>query len=600
MADIIKLLPDNVANQIAAGEVVQRPASVVKELLENAIDAGATKIKLIIKDAGKQLVHVIDNGKGMSETDARMCFERHATSKIQTSEDIFRLRTFGFRGEALASIAAVAQVELKTKLRDKELGTCVKIEGSVVLSQTTVAMEAGTSIAVKNIFYNVPARRNFLKTNLVESRHIQEEFFRAALAYPEIEFTFYQDDNEVYILRSEKLAHRIVNLFGDNYQKQLITCQEETPLVKIRGYVGKPEFARKTRGDQFFFVNRRFIKSSYLNHAVLFAYDELIGEGSYPFYVLNLEIDPSKIDINVHPTKTEIKFEDEKAIYSILRSTVKKALAQHNITPSIDYELNVNFGNEYSYKPAEHKTISYPNDFKKTETKNWEMLYENFDKQNDNNTMVEVKLQSNINKDYDSKMNKNLLLNDNTTTFQLHLRYIITQVRSGMVIIDQHLAHERILYEKYINMLQNKHVASQQFLFPQTIELPIPDFEMVVAMEEDFKSLGFVFSVFGKNTIVLNGIPADIANTIGPSLFEDLLEQFKRNQSELKIPQRENLARSLAKKSAITAGKKLTLTEMNSLIEQLFACSNPSYSPDGYPTLVLLTNESIEQMFLSK
>jgi DNA mismatch repair protein MutL len=613
MSDIIRLLPDSIANQIAAGEVVQRPASAVKELLENAIDAGSTKIQLIVKDAGKQLIQVIDNGIGMSATDARMSFERHATSKIRNTEDLFNIKTFGFRGEAMASIAAIAQVEMKTRKANEELGTILKIEGSEVKLQESTACEKGTSISVKNLFYNVPARRNFLKSNPVELRHILDEFQRVALAHPEIEFSFYQNDLETYTLRTDNLAQRIVDLFGKSYREQLILCNEETDFVKIEGFIGKPEHAKKSRGEQFFFVNHRFIKSSYLNHAVMFAFDKLVGDDTFPFYVLFIEIDPKNIDINVHPTKTEIKFDDEKTVYAMVRATVKKALATHNIAPSIDYELDINFnippdqrGTDFDEKQKEFsgKNISYTPKSQNETNQYWETLYKGFENQENlekikqYEEMTLLTLGSKINSTEEiSTLNRDMLYSDNTTTFQLHNKYIVTQIKSGMALIDQQAAHERIYYEKYLNMLQNKFGASQQFLFPSSIELSPNDFALLMEMEEEIKSLGFVYSVFGKNTIVVNGIPADIPHANEKNLFESLIEQYKQNQSELKLEKKENLARSLAKRSAIRQGIKLSLTEMNSLIDQLFACKMPTYAPNGNLTLVLMTMEKIASMF---
>ncbi|MCU0430204.1 MAG: DNA mismatch repair endonuclease MutL [Cytophagaceae bacterium] len=602
MSDIIQLLPENIANQIAAGEVVQRPASVVKELMENSIDAGADKISLIVKDAGKLLVQVIDNGKGMSERDARMCFERHATSKIKQSGDLFKLHTYGFRGEAMASIAAVAQVELRSKREEDEWGTAIRMDGSELKAQEPVACDKGTSIAVRNLFYNVPARRNFLKSNSVELRHIFDEFHRIALAYPAVAMSLHQNDLEVYNLPKEKLAQRVVNIFGKSYQGQLISCSEDTDVLKIQGYIGKPEFAKKSRGEQFFFVNGRYIRSNYLHHAVSFAYGELLGDDNYPFYVLFLTVDPAKIDVNVHPTKTEIKFEDEKTLYHILRATVKKALATHNIIPAIDYDLNVNFGISPSEmtQGTNFDLGNGGNTFqKKKNNQDWQSLLEGFRNTSprEEPSMETLKFESKINDGNNERLNKDLLYSDNTTTFQLHQRYIVTQIKSGMALIDQQAAHERILYEKYLNMLQNKYVASQQFLFPQSIELNASDFELVMEMEEEIKALGFVFNVFGKNTIVVNGIPADLPKNSDKNVFENLIEEYKRNQSELQLNRHENLALSIARKSAIKAGTKLTLTEMNSLIDQLFACKVPNYAPGGNQTVILLSMEKIAQLF---
>jgi DNA mismatch repair protein MutL len=610
MPDIIHLLPESLANQIAAGEVVQRPASVVKELLENSIDAGSQHIQVIVKEAGKTLIQIIDDGKGMSETDARMSFERHATSKITKTEDLFSIRTFGFRGEALASIAAVAQVELKTKKEGDELGTLLKIEGSEIKQQESTACDTGTSIAVKNLFFNVPARRNFLKSNPVEMRHILDEFQRVALAYPHIAFSFYQNDLEIFKLPSEKLSKRIVNIFGNNYKEQLIPCQEETDFIKIQGYIGKPEYTKKTRGEQFFFVNNRYIRNNYLHHAVMNAFRELLQEDSFPFYIIFIEIDPKHIDINVHPTKTEIKFDDEKTVYGFVRAAIRKALATHNITPSMDFESDVNFG-PLNIARGEDKGISFEgktsfrSPIENSNQKNWQELYKGFDKnidtertmENENDTRTAVIFESAVNTMENNGLNKDLLYSENHSTFQLHQKYIVTQIKSGMVIIDQQAAHERILYEKYLSMLQNKFGASQQFLFPQTIELNASDFSLVMELEEEIRSLGFVFNIFGKNTLVVNGIPNDVPNGSEKGLFEGLIEQYKIYKTELKVERREILARSIAKKSALKGGTKLSLLEMNTLIDQLFACKIPTYAPNGNLTIVIMDMDKIGRLF---
>jgi DNA mismatch repair protein MutL len=604
MSDIIQLLPDSLANQIAAGEVVQRPASAVKELLENAIDAGCSSIKLIVKEAGKQLIQVVDNGTGMSETDARMSFERHATSKIKKTDDLFTIRTHGFRGEALASIAAVAQVELKTRKAINELGTFIKIEGSDVRSQESISCDKGTSVCVRNLFYNVPARRNFLKSNPVELRHIMDEFQRIALSYPHIAMSFTQNDMEVFNLSSEKLSHRIVSIFGKLYKEQLIPCQEETAMVKVHGYIGKPEQSKKNRGEQFFFVNNRFIKHNYLHHAVMNAYEELLGDDNYPFYVIFIEIDPKHIDINVHPTKTEIKFDDEKTIYHVIRSTVKMSLATHNITPTLDFGMDVNFSafsNEDNTRRHEGNDFNpnhFGKNFQKPSSENWELLYQGFEKdaENTENLNHQEKVSA-ASTDESLRLEKNLLYSENPSTFQLHNKYIVSQVKSGMVIIDQQAAHERILYEKYQSMLQNKSGASQQFLFPQSIELSPVDFNLVMEMENEIRALGFVFNVFGKNTIVVNGIPADVPNGSERGLLEGLIEQFKYFKSELRLDKKENLARSLARKSSLRPGTKLSLLEMNTLIDQLFACKIPNFAPNGNATIVLMDMNRISKFF---
>jgi len=609
MADVIQLLPDSLANQIAAGEVVQRPASVVKELLENAIDAQSGEITLIVKDAGKTLIQIIDDGAGMTETDARMCFERHATSKIRKTEDLFSIKTMGFRGEALASIAAVAQVELKTRKEDSPLGTHIVIEGSKFKSQEDVAIARGTNILVKNLFYNVPARRNFLKSNPVELRHLMDEFHRIALANPDILFSFFQNDLEVYHLKPGKLSHRIIHLFGKSYQQQLVPCQEEIEGVKITGYIGKPENAKKNRGEQFFFVNNRFIKSSYLNHAVVNAYRGLIPENSFPFFVLFIELDPKHIDINVHPTKTEVKFDDEKTIYSIVKSTVTKSLGTFNLTPSMDYSIDTNFIQSFhkDEKAFRNPDTSFPkkelSERDKENLKNWEDLYigafeserfEELAKSDFEGKSSEFTIESDANKFIDSETEN---VKTGTTVLQIHLSYIVTSVKSGLMIVDQQHAHERILFEKFTrNLEQNKgHV--QQFLFPETVELNHADFILLKDLELEIKSLGFAFEEFGKNTIALNGVPSISIQKSGKDLLLEVLNDFKRNHSEYSYDKKENIARAMAKNAAIKRGGTLNKEEMISLIDQLFGCSNPNYTPDGEKTYCILDVKNIEKMF---
>ena len=618
MADIIRLLPDSLANQIAAGEVVQRPASVVKELMENAIDADATSIQLIVKDAGKILIQVIDNGSGMSENDARMCFERHATSKISKTDDLFAIKTMGFRGEAMASIAAVAQVELRTQKRDDDLGVLLRIEGSETKEVSPISVEPGTSISVKNLFYNVPARRNFLKSTQLELSHIIEEFTRVALAFPEVQFSMYNNDNEVYNLPAGKLSQRIVNLFGNAYKEQLITLEEETNYLKVWGYVGKPENAKKKRGEQYFFANNRYIKHNYLHHAVMESFKGLLPDDSYPFYVIFMEIDPSKIDINVHPTKTEIKFEDERSIYGIMLAATKKALGTHNIVPSIDFGLDVNFD---PFRNMDSSPNSNGGKFQSTyrapsnsNVQNWNKLYEgneentfqsrisNFENESLERGVVddELTFESSMNSSSNppqNTFNKDILLDSVSSTFQLHGSYIITQVKSGMMIIDQQAAHERILYEKFLSNMEKHHAASQQFLFPQTLELSPSDYAILMEIEEEVRALGFSYNIFSNNAIVINGIPADVNSGNEKALFEGLIEQFKQNKSELKLNNKDNLARALAKRTCIKQGTKLGSTEMNSLIDQLFACKNPNYTPSGGVTLVIWGLDKVAQIF---
>ena len=619
MADIIRLLPEYLANQIAAGEVVQRPASVVKELLENAVDAQSTSIQLIVKEAGKQLIQVVDNGLGMSETDARMCFERHATSKIKSTEDLFRIRTMGFRGEAMASIAAVAQVELKTKPRTSDIGTRIVIEGSEISLQEPVAMPDGTSVCVKNLFYNVPARRNFLKSNPVEMRHILDEFIHIALAHPEITYSLFHNDIEIFQLPAGKLSQRIVSLFGNNYREQLAACEEITPFIKVKGYIGKPEFAKKSRGEQFFFVNDRYIRSSYLNHAVLTAFEGLLPKDSHPFYVLFIEIAPESIDINVHPTKTEIKFEDEKTVYAIVRAAVKQSLGVHNIAPSLDFEGDVNFAplrpvttnfDEPSFakaasfesfsrqpEPGQAPVITRPLG-KSNAGQNWQQVFEplrtrsrDFDlPEEDQTKLTELDFLNGSSLSEASEVSGKKAL-------QVHQKYIMVQVKSGIMLVDQQAAQERILYEQYTAALQKNSGGSQALLFPQAVQLSPGDYDLLQQLTGEFNALGFSFSDFGKNTIVLNGIPADVPARDEKALLEELLEQYKNNLQEITLSKKENLARAMAKRVASRFANRLTDLEMNALVDKLFACQVPNYTPSGQKTLVMMDLSQLKNFF---
>lgn len=613
MSDIIQLLPDSVANQIAAGEVVQRPASAVKELLENAIDAGADKIQLIIKDAGKALIQVIDNGCGMSITDARMCFERHATSKVRKAEDLFAIRTMGFRGEAMASIAAIAQVEMRTKRHEDEVGTLIEIEGSVFVKQEPIGTPNGTSICIKNLFYNTPARRNFLKSNPAEMRHIIDEFQRVALAKPHIAFSLHHDGVEIYRLPAAVMKQRIVHLFGNNYNERLIPVEEETTIINLKGFIGKPQFAKKTRGEQFFFVNDRFIKDAYLNHAVNKAYQDLLPDDNFPLYVLFIDIDPAKIDVNVHPTKTEIKYLDEKSIYAIIHSAVKRSLGRFNITPTIDFNQETGFSNMIT--PKAHEDIVPPsiafnpdfNPFGQTKavtkeipflrsresamspSKNWDSLYEvttHRDVSQSSLALGDAGQESQF-----SPLQKQFM--------QVHNRYIVSQIKSGVMVIDQQAAHERILYERFLLHLEDRKGASQQSLFPQTVTLTPNDFELAKSLLDDIKSLGFEVREFGKNTLVIEGIPVDLGSTNinETQLFEHLIEGFKNSQQELKLDRRDALARSMAKNSAIKVGTSLSQQEMNTLIEELFACKTPNISISGKPVVETIALEEITKKF---
>lgn len=616
MSDIIHLLPDSVANQIAAGEVVQRPASAVKELVENAIDVGADKITVLVKDAGKSLIQVIDNGCGMSLTDARMCFERHATSKISKAEDLFAIRTMGFRGEAMASVAAIAQVELKSRRHEDELGTCIKIEGSEVISQDPVSCPPGTSISIKNLFYNTPARRNFLKGNPVEMRHIIDEFQRVALAKPDIFFTLHHDGNEVFHLPAGSLKQRIMHLFGNAYNQKLVPVEEDTSIIQLKGYTGKPEFAKKTRGEQFFFVNNRFIKDPYLNHAVISAYKEILPADSYPLYVLFIEINPASIDINVHPTKTEIKYQDEKAMYAIIRSAVKRSLGRYNIAPSLDFNRETGFSqmithkapedivppriqfnpdfNPFGTKPGpEMPFLRKPGDTAYAITKNWGSLYEIVQPVAHQQEQFNLPGSSGIDTD-----NLPLQKTGEKQIFQLHNRFIVSQIRSGVMLIDQQAAHERILYERFLRQLETCQGASQQILFPLTVALSAADFELVKMLLPDIRSLGFQVREFGRNTVIIEGIPADIISSISETeMLEHLIEGYKNNLAVLKLNKRDNLALTLAKNTAIKPNTPLSAEEMNNLIDELFACNMPNLSVSGKPAIITLTVEELLQKF---
>jgi len=622
VADIINLLPDNIANQIAAGEVIQRPASAVKELLENAVDAGATEIQLIVRDAGKELVQVIDNGKGMSETDARMCFERHATSKIKTINDLFEIRTMGFRGEALASIAAVAQVELKTRQPDSPIGTCIEIDNSVVRNQEPCQTAAGTSICMKNLFFNVPARRNFLKSNAAEMRHIVDEFIRVAMAYPQLQFTFTSNNQQVFYLEKGSLKQRIIAILGQHYNAKLVTVKETTDYVNIHGFVGKPDTAKKTRGDQFFFVNNRFIKSPYLHHAIMNAFSEMLPSDSFPLYVLYIDLDPAHVDINVHPTKQEIKFDDEKILYAFVQSAVKHALAQFNVTPTLDFDLDPGIQQldavskpfteqqqERSTGSSLYKTFTQAHQAhvidksSNSNLKHWKDLYEigktELPAQNTGlppipDTPAFVNRPSTASMIDDRWQDTTI---DQKVPVQVHQQYILSQIKSGFILIDQHAAHERILYERYLRALQDKPMPTQQSLFPQTLQLLPADAALISEMLPDLQVLGYDMEPFGNHTFVVRGTPADIQSGNEQASIEGLLEQFKHFSAELKVNKREQLVRSMARNSAIPAGKSLGAREMQNIIDELFACSMPNVSPGGKYTYVSFKLADLVRMF---
>ena len=612
MADIIQLLPDNIANQIAAGEVIQRPASAVKELLENAVDAGATEIKLIVTDAGKNLIQVIDNGKGMSETDARMAFERHATSKIKVIDDLFHIKTMGFRGEALASIAAVAQVELKTRRADDELGTFIEIENSTVVKQEPCAFSVGTSISMKNLFFNVPARRNFLKTNASELRHIIDEFIRVAMSFPHIFFSLTSNGQDVFHLEKGNIKQRVTQILGSSYNAKLVNVKEDTDYMNIYGFVGKPDTAKKTRGDQYFFVNNRYIRSNYLNHAVTNSFDNLLPKDSYPSYVLFIDLDPSQIDINVHPTKQEIKFEDEKIIYAFIQSAVKHALAQFSIAPSLDFSLNAeiqqldavnkpfsqdhqrsasssNLFQSFTEKHQAHKIE--PNE--KSELRHWKEFFVSKDETPaQTNIELGTDLLPELNKTIASPFDSN-----EYSCLQINNSYIISTFRSGFILVHQQLAHERVLYERYSKMVHHKQVAVQKILFPITLELAVADAILLEDLLPEIVQLGFEIEHFGNNTFIIQGTPADIKQGNEKHSIELLLEQFKHFSSEMKFSKREKLIRCMARQQSIKAGQSLGEEEMKTLVVDLFECNTPNVSPAGNPTYIEYKKDYIERMF---
>jgi DNA mismatch repair protein MutL len=608
MADIIKLLPDHVASQIAAGEVVQRPSSLVKELLDNAIDAKSTSVKLLVKEGGKALVQVIDNGCGMSHGDARMCWERHATSKIGLTEDIFRIKTMGFRGEALASIASVARVEMKTKRDEDEFGTSIVIEGSKVISQEDIAADTGTSIAVKNLFYNIPARRNFLKSNPVEYKHVLDEFIRCVLANPEIKFALYHNDEEQFLLEPSDLEGRITDVFSGTKKSELISIEEETSIIDIKGFCGLPESAKKARGEQFFFVNKRFIKDPYLNHAIVGAYEGLISKEQFPLYVLHISIDPSQIDVNIHPTKTEIKFEDEKNIYQILRAVVRKALGGILNSPemNIGFDDNRFMHHELGKNPgfeSENSTVSTAS---RSQRNSWDDLkFEYSQKRNQVNQNWETlfpdkpktEMQSEPETVRTSSVESELAVSRNF--FQLHQTYIVTQIKRGLMLVDQQAAHERILYEKYLRALDKNPVASQQLLFPKTVVLSAGDEQIMLEILDDIRLLGFNISHFGKNTFVVNGLPAELHLSNEQDLLEEVVETYK-NAKTTENHKKQLVAKTLAIKAAIKRGIRLQAEEMNRLIDELFACQEPSFAPDGRACLKMLGLDELAKMFESK
>lgn len=634
MQSYIRLLPNHIANQIAAGEVVQRPASVVKELMENSVDAGATSIQLVVKDAGKTLIQVTDDGKGMNETDARMCFERHATSKISQAEDLFNLHTKGFRGEALASIAAIAHVDLKTKMAEADLGTHLVIEGSEVQSQEEAVLPNGTSFIVRNLFFNIPARRNFLKSDQVEMRHIIDEFQRVALAHPDIRFSLTHNDTEVFQLPASNFKQRIMNIFGGKNDERLVPVSEQTELMNIDGFVGKSEFAKKTRGEQFFFVNRRFIKNSYLHHAVQSAYEGLLKEGYQPAYFLFLEVPPSKIDINIHPTKTEVKFEDEKALYAILRSSIKHSLGHFQVAPTLDFQRDPSLDVPYEKlgTPAETPTIEVDtnyNPFKSTynpfesstslksggssggfsrsstgglssvnrKIDHWETVFDGLPE----STEEVIQAQQFIEATSDSETLFDAVGTEEQqrfSVFQFKKKYIVSTIKSGVIIIDQVRAHQRILFEKYLKALKNEQAPSQQLLFSIPLYYSTYEMQLLKRVENELKAMGFVFESFTDEQVVVSGIPTEMTESEISMLLEDLLNELESDFPEETSVLHEHIAKSFAASSSVRTGTPLSVEQQENFVHLLFACAEPMVSPFGKPTYSIIDIQEIDKRFM--
>lgn len=609
MADIIRLLPDSVANQIAAGEVIQRPASVVKELVENAVDAGSSEISVIIKDAGKTLIQVIDNGCGMSETDARMSFERHATSKISNAEQLFALQTKGFRGEALASIAAIAHVELRTRRHDEEIGVKIQINGSELVNQEPIQTPAGTQFLVKNLFYNVPARRNFLKSDPVELKHIIDEFQRVALAHPSIQFKLTHNESEIFNLANGGYKQRIVSVFGNRFNDRLVPLDEETSLVKVSGFIGKPEYAKRSRGEQYFFVNDRFIKSHYLNHAVVNAFEGLLSKDQFPSYWIYLTVDPSRIDINIHPTKTEVKFDDERSIYAILRSAAKRGIGKYSVSPSLDFdqEMSVNIPAPSSSQPVVQPMVQVDESYNPFHTtaktsapapktsrsskSDWESLYQISQQIHNQEVSIEPQADQTL-LDLPQEVDA-----DKKPVFQLFGKYLVSTVKSGLIVVDQKRAHERVLFESYLKSLEESQSHIQPSLFPEDIQLSSSDAALLKSMLTELKSIGFDIETKSADVFVINGVPAELAELDGVKTVELFLEQFKHSQNEKDLSQHERIALSLARSNGIKYGRNLERQEMEELIGKLFACELPYYTASGKPTLFNFTREDLEQKF---
>ena len=602
MNNIIQLLPVHVANQIAAGEVVQRPASVVKELLENSIDAGATDIKLIIKNSGKTLIQVVDNGMGMSPSDAKICFERHATSKISSAKDLFNLITKGFRGEALASIAAISHVELKTKIIGNKLGNLIKIEGSIIKVEDSISTSSGTSIAVKNLFFNIPARRNFLKSDQVELRHIIDEFHRVVLVHPEINFSMYHNDNDMFDLRAENFRQRIIHVFGAKMNEKLVPVNEDTELLKISGFVCKPEFAKKSRGEQFFFVNKRFIKSSYLNHAVNSAFEGLLHIKKHPSYFLNLEVDPKSIDINIHPTKTEVKFDDEPTLYALLRASVKHSLGQFNIAPVLDFDRNSSFDTPYKKNldsvvtPRVEVNPSFNPFDNKSDSKSWEAIYLGINSKSNDETesLGNLQVESNT---IQSSIFENDEIENKYNTFQLLNKYVVSKIKSGLIVVDQNRAQERILYEDFLKKFTLNSPVSQQLLFPIELKFTAKDLNIIKDIQSQLTQVGFNFEEFTNDTLSLSAVPLGINESFLSNIFDQIICDIQNEVPNFSFSQSDLLAKSIAKSLAKKNGNILSLKEQEFIVNSLFACKEPTLSPSNKKIFITIEFSDLDSKF---
>lgn len=612
MTDQIHLLPTHIANQIAAGEVIQRPASAVKELLENAVDAGATEVRLVVTDAGKSLVQVIDNGKGMGETDARNCFERHATSKITAIEDLFNIRTMGFRGEALASIASVAQVILKTRRQEDELGVEIEIENSKVLRQDPCSCAKGTSISMKNLFFNVPARRNFLKTDAVEMRHITDEFIRVALAFPEIFFSLTHNGQELFHLETGSLKQRIVQIMGGSFATRLVPVEEKTDYLDIQGFIGKPETAKKTRGDQYLFVNNRFVKNAYLTHAIVSAYESMVPQGCFPFFAIFINLDPARVDINVHPTKQEIKFEDEKIIYTFMKSAIRHALAQFSVAPALDFDLHpgiqqldavskpfTSSKQEEARSGGLYKTFADRHQAHRIgasgNLSGWKDFFETAPKETGvtqtalvHETHAELSVPRN---------NQALQIDGSTELVQMHMSFIVFEQPKGMTILHQQLAHQQVLFEKFNAAWQGKGMAIQQQLFPSAITLSPSDALVLHAVLPDLRHMGYQLEPFGNNAFLLQGTPADHPSDNDQSVIEMIIEDVKDDAARQHKTHKEKIAKTMARKHAVRVGSRLDHAEMLDLVKQLAGCAQSITHFDGKPIYVEVKKDYLAELF---